>query len=374
MVAITLIYFLLYVLSMGLIIFGGYFMQRKKEGQYVQKKAIEPSEISVLVPFRNEEHRINGILNCIKKLKVFPKEFVFIDDHSDDDSVQVIREALHEYKQVNYSILSLQDEDKGKKKALRYAIEKVNSTYILTLDADVEFLPDYFEALGRLQEADMYVLPAIMRAEIFWEHFYEIDLVLVNAANVGLSGLSRPIMASGANLLYRRDVFNEVDNIDTHISSASGDDTYLLRDFRENKKDVRLMSGLPYAVYTETPKSFREFIDQRLRWIGKTGDLKDHLSTSLAILQSALTLVFFGVLIVFSVFQFWQVVGVVFLLKTGIDLVLFMPYFMRIGRSTAWLLIPLYELLFPIYTLVLLSLVFTYKPKWKGRAIYEKST
>jgi hypothetical protein len=46
-------------------------------------------------------------------------------------------------------------------------------------------------------------------------------------------------------------------------------------------------------------------------------------------------------------------------------------YFNRINRMTTWLFIPVYELLFPFYSLLLLVLVPTYKPKWKGREIYK---
>ena len=371
MTSLIIIFFIVYALLMGIVISIGFNLQRNKEKKYYKGEGgINLNEITVLIPFRDEEHRIQIVLESIKKSEFLPKEFIFIDDHSTDKTVQLIENELNG---INHSVLKLPVGITGKKKALRFATEHSESTYILTLDADVEFDTTYFESLSKLEDADFYVLPAIMEAKTIKEYFYEIDLTLVNSANAGLAGLSRPIMASGANLLYKRSTFNEVDDIESHIDSASGDDTYLLRDFRENKKDVRLISNRFCSVQTETPQSFKEFIDQRLRWIGKTRDIKDHLSTSLAIGQSILTLAFFSLLVYTCILSEWKLLFILFVVKSAIDLVLFAPYFSRIGRRKTWLFIPIYEIFFPFYTFTILIQMLTYKPKWKGREIYKKS-
>lgn len=364
-------FFLIYAIALGLVIFIGFFLQRKKESKYrVVEDCISLDELVVLIPFRNEEHRLNVVLNSIIDAEVYPKEIIFINDHSDDNSKRVIEDANLS---CSYKILDLPKEVAGKKRALRFALSHSKSEYVLQLDADVSFRKNYFSEISKLSDADMYLMPAIMKAERFMEHLFEIDLTLVNAANVGVSGLKRPIMASGANMLFKRSSFDEVDNLDSHKHTASGDDMYLLRDFRENEKEVRLISSLKNAIYTETPQSLKEFIDQRLRWLGKTGDLKDHLSTSMAVLQSVLTLSFLVLIVASIVVQDWKMLTLVFGSKTILDMILFFPYFNRINRMMTWLFIPLYELLFPFYTITMLLLIYTYKPKWKGREIYTKS-
>jgi len=370
MFSFTALFFVIYTIAMAIVVSVGFHLQRKKEETYFsEKNGVSLDEITVLIPFRNEEHRLKGLLDSIQNSEMYPQEFIFIDDHSSDKSAELVEKEL---KGLNFQIISLTEELTGKKKALRSAIEQVKTKYILTLDADVHFGGNYFESLSKLEESDLYILPAIMEAKKPMEYLYEIDLVLVNAVNTGLAGISRPIVCSGANLLYKKDIFDEVDDLDSHIHAASGDDTYLLRDFRENDKEIRLISNSFCAVRTETPQSFREFIDQRLRWIGKTGDLKDNLSTSLAVVQSIFTISFFLLLIYTIFLAEWKMFIVLFIVKSSIDLLLFASFFTRINRRVTWLLIPLYELLFPVYTLVILALVFTYKPKWKGRGIYEK--
>ena len=365
----ALLFFVIYLIIIGIIASVGFIKQRSKECRYSRDELkIKAAEITVLIPFRNEEHRLDRLLESISDLKEQPCKFIFIDDHSDDASVRVISERLTI---ENYSILALPDGITGKKRALRFASGEIETKYTLTIDADVEFNSSYISALSKLAEADMYVLPAIMISKKWYEHFYEIDLLLVTAANAGLSGLSRPIMASGANLLYKTDTFRKVDNLESHIKMASGDDTYLLRDFRENNADVRLHSSPDCSVTTETPQSFREFIDQRLRWIGKTGDIKDNLSTTLAVVQAFLTIGFFGLLLWSILEGSWKITVLLFVLKSITDLFLFYSYFNRVNRLRSWIFIPIYEILFPIYTLLILALLLTYKPKWKGRKIYD---
>ncbi len=369
MIILISIYFIIYSVGLALIVCVGLVLQLRKERQYrSQENKLSVSDVVVLIPYRNEKERIHVLLNAIRTLTKHPGKYVFIDDHSTDATDELI---IKELKGISYEIMLLPEGVTGKKKALRYAIDHTTAAYILTWDADVHFAPDYFEQLEQLGKADMYVLPAILEADQFLKRFFEIDVVLVNAVNTGLSGLKRPIMSSGANFFYERKAFVEADDFASHAHAASGDDTYLLRDFRLNKKDVRLVSDRSNAILTETPATFKEFIDQRLRWIGKTGDLKDNLSTFLALGQSALTVIYIIGLVYFLLSVNWVFAGYWYALKTVIDLLLFLPFFLRIKRMLTWALIPIYELLFPIYNLIILVLLFFYKPKWKGREIYN---
>lgn len=363
-------YFTLYFLAVGGVVVFGFSIQKAKERSYIKKSStISRMDIVVLIPFRNEATRIQVLLNSIRKLDSYPKEFIFIDDHSNDASVEIIRSSLGE---IPFRILEIPSGRTGKKEALRFGIEQSASRYILTWDADVVVKSDYFEAIERLEQADMYVLPAVLEGKNGLQRFYEMDVILANAVNVGLAGLKRPVFASGANLLYSRESYLEVENYDSHKHLASGDDTYLLRDFRDARKDVRLISDANYSIRTETPQSLGEFINQRLRWLGKTGNLKDHLATVTSIFQFLLSLAYAALLILAMVKGDWKHFFIVYLLKTIVDIALFAPYFYRIRRFGSMLLLPIYELLFPAYNMLLLLLLPFYKPKWKGRAIYTK--
>lgn len=361
----ALIFLLVYgAITVGLI-FIGYFRCVKKESTSV-KNRINLNDIVVIIPFRNEIDRISGILDSIRNSTSLPKEIVFIDDHSTDNTSDVIYEKLAE---LNMRILPLSEGRMGKKEALRYGIEQTQSKYILTMDGDVEFEDLYFERISELEQADLYVLPAILKAHSWFQRLYEIDTILVNALNVAIAGWSRPIFASGANLLYSRERYYEVENYASHQHMASGDDTYLLRDFRDAQKNVRLVSGKMHGISTETPQSIRAFFDQRVRWAGKSGDVKDTLANALAILQFILSVGFITGLVIFSLEESWRLLVAFFFAKLCIDVIAYLPYFKRIGRSITLLFLPAYELIFPLYFLVMIVLIAFYSPKWKGRSL-----
>ncbi len=363
-----LFYFTLYFLLLSAVVIFGLFKNGKKEIVYTETEPpIDLQNLILIVPFRNEEHRITVLIESLNASTVLPKEIIFINDHSTDDTVKLIEQII---KIENYRIIHAPNSISGKKAVIRLGIEQTESEFILTTDADVAFHSDYFESISKLQYTDMYIMPVTMKAKKMFGQLYEIDLILVNAVNVGLAGWKRPIMASGANLLFKRSKFNAFDSFETHKHIASGDDMYLLRDFRENKADVRLISNPEFGVETETPQSFKEFLDQRLRWLGKTGHLKDHLSTGLSIFQTLLTASFFGLMIYYLIIGEITFALILLTWKTCLDLIIFAPYFNRIKRMKTWLFIPLYELLFPFYTLLILVLIPIYKPKWKSREIY----
>jgi cellulose synthase/poly-beta-1,6-N-acetylglucosamine synthase-like glycosyltransferase len=359
------IFFANYTSLLFLLLGIGLTFQWKKERTYLQKgNKLKLAEITVLIPFRNEEKRIAELLESILKSSVLPSKFLFIDDHSSDKSVAKISATL---KDCPFEILTVPAGEFGKKKALRIGIEAVETPFFLTLDADVAFAENYFEQFEKLTPADLYILPAVLISKRWFEHFFEVDLLLVNALNTGLSGLKRPIIASGANLLVRKSAFEQFDCYETHAHIPSGDDIYLLRDFRNAKADVRVCTIPTFQITTETPQSFSEFIHQRLRWVAKTGDVNDHLSTTLALIQLILTIGFFGIL-TYLIIQFnYYLAGLTFAFKISIDMLLFLPFFYRFNRMTAWWILPIYQLVFPFYNVLILILLPFFKPVWKGR-------
>lgn len=363
---IVLIFFGIYTLLLGTIVFVGFFLQQRKERKQTGGNAIRLKDVAVVIPFRDEEKRISVLLDSITGSNVLPGMFIFVDDHSTDQTARLIQDKL---KGIDHIILSMASGEEGKKRAIRKGIGHTDADWILSMDADVSFSADYFRHLTVLSEADMFILPAILTAEKEWHHLFEVDLILVNAANCGVSGLLRPILASGANLLYKRQAFSRYDNFARHQHMPSGDDIYLLRDFREGGADIRLMSATEVAIQTETPQSLKEFIHQRLRWIAKTGDVKDNFSTGLAIIQVLLTISFVGLMIYLGLIGSWKLLLITFLIKTALDILIFLPFFNRIKRMRSWLYIPLYELIFPFYSLMILMMMYFFKPEWKGRKL-----
>ena len=359
------VFLLIYLFLLALIVAVGGTRHRLK-ARSKSAETISLEKITLLIPFRNEAESLPRVIQSIKNSMKLPLEIIFINDHSDDTSLAFLQECINE---LPITIVSLPDVKSGKKEALRYGMEHAHGDYYLTLDADVFFGPNYFAELEKLPTAHLWILPAILIGRSKRQLWQEIDLHIMNAINVGLYGLFRPVIASGANLLFSKSAFLTADDYSSHQHISSGDDLFLLRDFRKKGKDIRLISDPLLAVYTYAPNGLVAFLHQRIRWISKTSKVKDHFATSLGVIQTVLSVAFYALLSLYLFKEQYSEMLFLLCVKTGLDLIFYAGYFFRFKRILVWLLIPGYQVIFPCYNLLLLVLIPTFKAKWKDRKV-----
>ena len=356
----------IYTLSICWIVIGIY-NHRKQAKQPIVGGTIWSNSITVIIPFRNEAHNLNQLLTCIEQQTVQPHEWIFINDHSTDDSLEKI---YFSEKSISYRIIELSQGEKGKKTAIRKAITTATTDYCLTLDADVSFHPDYIQQLCALPANDMIVLPVIMRANRFWQLLFSIEYAITQLLNLGVSWWNRPINCSGANLLFHREAFLATDDFSSHQHVLSGDDMYALRAFRLNKKSIHVVSNKSLAVTTSVPKTMSSVMDQRARWMNKSGNVADGLSNLIALWALALHFSFFSIQVFLFVTGKFEIVGSLFAAKLLLDSLLVMngnePFRMRMLLGLL-----LFEITYPLYLLVLLFWAKSGRVSWKGRDLKQ---
>lgn len=361
MITVVAIYCFLYVtlLITGVIGIWKYFGE--KEFLYNENGQISLDDITLIIPFRNEEKRISPLLSSLKDSKELPSQIIFIDDHSTDKTEQIIRSSL-----MHTPFDFVQSQKQGKKHAIGAGIKKAKNAYILTMDADVCFKADYFSELKSLPLVDMHILPVKMTSK-GWKILFELDIYMINGLNLVTTGLKRPIAASGANLLFRKTAYETVSSLHEHSHILSGDDQFLLSDFNKNGQIVALQAESKFAVSTPVPGSLNELLSQRLRWIKKTPNVKDSFATKIGIIQLS-TIFFFFLLSLWllSASQFTLFL-ILFAIKSAADLLLVAPYFSEIKKQGLLFLIPIYEFILPVYTITLSIMTLFHKPSWKGR-------
>ncbi|MCO5260043.1 MAG: glycosyltransferase [Crocinitomicaceae bacterium] len=326
---------------------------------------IQLDEITLLIPFRNEEKRIVPLLNALNNSSTLPHSILFIDDHSTDKTVEVIQSSL---KIDNYSILH--SVENGKKAAIHYGVYNSKTAFILTMDADVTFEASYFDTMSTLQESDLIILPVKMKSS-GWQKIVELDIYLLNVINIITAGFKRPIVSSGANLLFKKSTFIEVNSYKMHRHVLSGDDQFLLADFVKNKKETSIVLNNQLAVTTPSPTSLPEFLDQRLRWIQKTPHVKDKLAMIVGFIQLFITFSFIS-LVAFCLIKSYYIGAIeLVLIKVFIDYAIVEFYLKELQKRGLLLQLFVYELLFPFYTLLLGLISVFYKPEWKGRETFS---
>ena len=334
--------------------------KRKKD----RKKdiSIELNDVTVVIPFRNEKENLNVLINQIKRLKIRPLQFLFVDDHSTDDGA-----ALIEANMDNAVALLSMKEKTGKKEAVYKGVIKAKTSYILCWDADISFSIDYFKELSTKPKKDLVILPVHHMSLGIYDWFFEVDVILANYINHSSYGVNRPVICSGANLLFKKASYLEVIALESHKHIASGDDAFLLRNMQQANKSIELGALNHSAVTTPNPVNYIEFLSQRARWFGKTFLLKDKLLNTYGLIQLLFALSFFALLLFLFctdpilLLKFWFV-------KSLIETVFLLPFFYALNKTKLLTILPLYGVVFPIYNIILLSSLFR-KKKWKGRII-----
>ena len=354
------IYFFVHFVALNL---GAYFNKKKKISTYAH---IELSEISLVIPFRNESDRISPLIESLNKSLKLPAQIIFIDDHSSDDTMNLIENKI-EIEHCHF--LRLNQKEKGKKSAIDEAIRFASGKMILTLDADVSFKPTYFSNLERLTQQDLLILPVKIYSMNFIQRMLNLDTILLGRLNTGLSGFNKPIVASGANLLFNKNRYMRYSSYSKHKHILSGDDQFLLHDFKKNNCSIEVVEGPLFEVQTVSPQNIKEILNQRLRWIEKMRHIQDPFAKSWAYFETICSFSFVAIVLNLALNHQFKPLAVVLLLKTSVDLFF---YSRTLLQSSKWQGIPLlffYNFFFPIYSLFIAVGMLTAKTRWKGRRL-----
>ena len=103
-------------------------------------------EISVIVPFFNEEKFIEQSVTRLIDTNLF-KKIILVNDKSSDNSGQIAEKICEKF---DYIQLINLDNQKGKGNAIRVGLEHVETSHLIVHDADLEYfpsdIPEMFEA------------------------------------------------------------------------------------------------------------------------------------------------------------------------------------------------------------------------------------
>ena len=178
------------------------------------------------------------------------------------------------------------------------------------------------------------------------------------------------LLASGANLLFSKRAFTEVDPYNNNRGVSSGDDMFLLHSFKLQNKGIVLSYDKGLWVETYAQKSIKNAIDQRIRWLSKMKKLKRDTSFKIGLAASAFHLLLLSSLLLSYFFPYGLLIFLFFILiKVNVQFTLMQKVSSYEGERIGYIRTFLFEIvyLFALPFLVFLSIF--RNPKWKGRKI-----
>jgi cellulose synthase/poly-beta-1,6-N-acetylglucosamine synthase-like glycosyltransferase len=247
---------------------------------------LEPSFISVIVPYKNESGSLPSLMKALGQQYLSPDffEVIAVNDHSDDGGNEWLQEQLL----FDGALRLLNAREGGKKNALKEGILSAQGNLIVTLDADCVPHPDWLSTISnwfRQTGADMLIGPVKMRSDGSCLSAYEsIDYYALQMSGAGSAKLGFPVFCSGANLAFKKLVWTEASQHLAGMNRASGDDVFLLHAFKRLRKKIVFLQQSEAMVETGTSGSVPAFFRQRMRWGGKSTSYRDFSSIALAVI------------------------------------------------------------------------------------------
>ncbi|MDE2889208.1 MAG: glycosyltransferase [Gemmatimonadota bacterium] len=194
----------------------------------------ELHDVTVVIPARNEAHRIEACLAALAE-QTYPPErtdVIVVDDRSTDDTA---RRALAWTDRIPGLRVARDTEPAlacPKKNALDAGIRVGAGEIILTTDADCIPSPDWIASTVRAFDTDVGMVAGyapLSAGKRLLSGLLALQGLVVSTLAAGSMGLGFPLTCSGRNLAYRRAAFHDAGGFGPIGHIHGGDDVLLMR-------------------------------------------------------------------------------------------------------------------------------------------------
>ena len=335
----------------------------------------DPQKVTVIVPFRNESDHLDHLIGDLKA-QDYPSEnyrVILVDDHSEDDSLQRVNEAIGG--DPRFVVMELGKNRSGKKEAIAMAMQEVHTRWVLQTDADCRLGPQFLNGYMTYIRHFSHDLVAGLvttrtRKGGVSEALDRLDLLALAGSGAGSYWMGRPVLCSGANLLYTRELYEKTRTFDPNTTEKSGDDMFLMIGARKLGMSLGYCLDPDTFVSTSPVQGIRSLIGQRVRWGSKSVSYRMpdiQLLASIVAFTNLLVLIL--PLSLLWVPDAWPLVAGIIAGKLFADFLMVFTVSGLTGqhRTLRWFfpVTLLYHLLQPI----IYFLLFFGRASWKGRRI-----
>ncbi len=326
--------------------------------------------VTIIIPFRNEEKNIEKCLKSIlnQQYDLTKIELICVNDHSSDSSEVV----LNEFNSIK--IISLYENQYGKKTAITEGVKIASNEIIIIRDADTISEKNWLNNLISKQNktnADMVIGQINYKGSFsFLSALQIIEHLAITITGAATAKLGIPILCNGANLLFKKSAFIDVNGFADNERIASGDDIFLMNKFYNHKKKIEYCNSLDASVNCETEKKWASFFSQRIRWSTKNkyNSNKINLFIMSLIFLSNMALPILSLVCTFYS-DILPLLILFVLIKFLTDFFVIYIGSLHFKQLTILCWFPLVFFVFPLEILIILTLGIFYTPYWKERKI-----
>lgn len=373
MTLISICITLIYLILIGSLIYGF-----DKVEAFTLKDLKPKTKFSVIVPFRNEEKNLPALLESISKLNYPTRlfEIIFVDDDSDDASVKVLDTIPIKIgiTRTDISIIKTQRiTNSPKKDAITLGISQAKYDWIVTTDADCDlprFWLDSFDEYIQSHQPEFIVAPVIYSNETtFLNRFQLLDVLSLQGATIGGFGIGQPFLCNGANLAYKKELFETVKGFQGNDTIGSGDDIFMLeKAVKHCIQKVKYLKCEQAIVSTLSQPNFDALVSQRVRWAAKSAAYSNWYGKLISIIVFLMNggLLIFGLLSISGIINL-KILLYLVVIKFGIDFLLIYKAAVFTHQKDILRTYFFAFLLYPFFSTYVAFLSLFKGYQWKGR-------
>jgi cellulose synthase/poly-beta-1,6-N-acetylglucosamine synthase-like glycosyltransferase len=324
-------------------------------------------KISLIIPVRNEAAHITKLMSDLPRQGYSDFEVLVVDDHSSDKTSSL----LMANKPGNVRVL--QNPGAGKKSAITEGVKHANGELIVTTDADCTFHTLWLDIINAYFEDEQLMMLSgpvgFMHDNSFFSKLQEVEFASLIGSGAATAALGFPTMCNGANLAFRKSVFQEVGGYEGNLHVASGDDEFLMRKIHDRyPKGIRFAATDKAIVATHPLPDLRTFFHQRLRWASKWRHNTSVPTVALAIFILGSQLASIGCIVLLLTHVSYLPL-VFFCIKAAAEYVFLKKVCAFLKIKWSGLAFIVLQLGYPVYVLVIGIASNFISYKWKGRKL-----
>jgi len=275
--------------------------------------------VSILIAAKNEEKVILKILNDLtnQNIDIDNYEIIVINDCSTDNTAKIVKELCK--KRKNLKLLETTTGKQGKKAALTLGLENAKGELIITTDADCRvgkfWIDSHLDCYSKT-DANLIIGSVCVKSQSFVEKVLAVEYQSLIASTAGATGINRAFMCNGANLVFRKSIVESEKDI-YNKNYTSGDDVFLLHKYKKiDRTKIFYNNSENSRVFTTLPKTVKEFISQRKRWVSKSTGYKDFDAIAVSLIVFAFNLILLTLPVLIILFHYsWTNILILYSLK-----------------------------------------------------------
>ena len=233
-----------------------------------------PSEsppISILIPMRNEESNVSGIISCIKSLD-YPKhkiEILIGEDRSEDQTRMALNKEIA--LDSRFKVIPIREDIPGlvaKANVIAQLIPYCNTRYYYITDADVRVPCTWINALLPYSDNQTGVIggTTVVETKDLWSGLQNIDWLLAQALLHVVGTVGSTVAVSGTNMMITKVACAAIGGYQ-NIPYALTEDIGFLTAARNHGFSAKTVVNKQALARIRAQPSWSDLLKQRTRWI-----------------------------------------------------------------------------------------------------------